>query len=142
MENYTYTNDVNWLKVAGLEAIEWAYNFASEDYQPGDYEDDYDTMPDDLPEDPDTYYDDIKAFITFDPWYIHNLLDCMGLLGKASSEEELNQIDDFFNQLGEYEEDLTKFSDHCLKDDEFDYQEWEDEYRDKMYAMIDDSCRY
>ena len=140
MENYT--NDVNWLKVAGLDAIEWAYNFACEDYQPGEYEDDYDNMPDDLPEDPDDYYDDIKAFLTFDEFYIRNLLECMGLLGKYNSEEELNQIDDFFNQLGGYEEDLTKFNEHCLKNDDFDYQEWENEYRDKMYEMIDDSCRY
>lgn len=98
-------------------------------------------MPDDLPEDPDDYYDDIKSFLNFDEFYIRNLLECMGLLGKVNSEDELNQIDDFFIQLDDYQEDLTKFSDHCLHDD-FDYEEWEEEYRDKMYEMIDDSCRY
>lgn len=141
MENIM-NDDIDWLEVAGLEAIEWAYNYACENYQPGDYAYDDDIIPNDLPEDPDDYYDNIKAFLNFNEFYIRNLLECMGLLGKQNSEEELNQIDDFFMQLGEYEEDLTKFNEHCLKDDEFDYQEWEEEYRDKMYQMIDDSCRY
>lgn len=141
MENIM-NDDIDWLEVAGLEAIEWAYNYACENYQPGDYPYDDDIIPDDLPEDPDDYYDNIKAFLTFNEFYIRNLLECMGLLGKQNSEEELNQIDDFFMQLGEYAEDLTRFSNQCLHDDEFDYQEWEEEYRDKMYQMIDDSCRY
>lgn len=141
MENIE-NNDIDWLETAGLNAIEWAYNLACEDYQPHDYEDDEDNIPNDLPEDPDTAYDDIKAFLTFDPFYIHNLLECMGLLGHDNSEEELNQIDDFFMQLKEYTEDLEYFSDHCLHNNDFDYSEWEEEYRDKMYEMIDDSCRY
>ena len=141
MTNIMNDDYVDWIKVSGLDAITWAYDYACEDYQPGDYEDDYDSLPDDLPEDPDDYYDDIKNFLNFDEFYIRNLLECMGLLGKENSEDELNQIDDFFMQLDEYQEDLTMFSDHCLHDD-FNYEEWEEEYQDKMYEMIDGSCRY
>ena len=140
MENIVDT-DIDWLETAGLDAIEWAYNFACEDYQPGDY-DDEDDIPYDLPEDPDYVFDNIKDFLNCDPFIIYNLLDCMGLLGKKNSEEELNQIDDFFNQVEEYAEDLELFASHCLQDDDFTYQEWAEEYREKMYEMIDDSCRY
>lgn len=138
MENYT--NDVDWLEYAGLDAIEWAYNFACEDYQLHDYEDDEDNIPNDLPEDPDYVFSEIEDFINCDTWGMENLLDCMGLLGKKNSEQELDQIDDFFDQVEEYAEDLGMFSSHCLQDDDFDYKEWKNKYEKKMYQMIDNSC--
>lgn len=139
MENIE-NNDVNWIEDAGLDAIEWAYNFACEDYQPHDYEDDEDNIPYDLPEDPDWYFNEIEQFITFDSWYMRNILGCMGLLGYNNSEEELDQINDFFNQVEEYAEDLEYFASHCLQDDDFNYKEWADKYEKQMYQMIDNSC--